>query len=90
MKRRREEGDKQRKYIQGLITRNRELKTRAFTVREYDHLINKNKEIKTKIDKAVRFREESHSPEQTAPKIIEPEPSPAYDANSSIEVEQET
>ena len=79
LKKRREEGEKQRKYIQGLISRNRELKTRAFTVREYDHLINKNQAIKTKIDKAVKFREVSNSPELTHPKIIEPEPSPCYE-----------
>ena len=55
------------------------MKTRAFTVREYDHLINKNQAIKTKIDKAVKFREVSNSPELTHPKIIEPEPSPCYE-----------
>ena len=55
------------------------MKTRAFTVREYDHLINKNQAIKTKIDKAVKFREVSNSPELTHPKIVEPEPSPCYE-----------
>ena len=33
------EGEKQRKYLQSLIHKNRVQKTRAFTVREYEHLI---------------------------------------------------
>ena len=43
------EGEKQRKYLQSLIHKNRVQKTRAFTVREYEHLIKKNKDIQNKI-----------------------------------------
>jgi len=39
--------------LKGLISKNREQKTRAFTVREFDHLIKKNQNIKGKILKAV-------------------------------------
>ena len=54
LKQRQVEGEKRRKHLQGLIQKNRELKTRAFTVREYEHLIKKNQEIKTKIDQAIQ------------------------------------
>ena len=50
LKNKKKEAEKQRKYLQNLIHRNRELKSRAFTVREFDHLIKRNQAIKEKID----------------------------------------
>jgi len=36
------EAEKQRKYLKGLIQKNRELGARAFTVRELEHVIKRN------------------------------------------------
>ena len=50
LKNKKRDAEKQRKYLQSLIQRNRELKSRAFTVREFEHLIKRNQAIKEKID----------------------------------------
>jgi len=42
LKQKKAEGEKQRKYLQSLIKKNRTQKERAFTVREYDHLLVNN------------------------------------------------
>ena len=44
------EGEKQRKYLQSLIAKNRVQKSRAFTVREYEHLLKKNQNIQGEIE----------------------------------------
>lgn len=36
------EAEKQRRYLQGLIRKNKEQGSRAFTVREFEHLIKRN------------------------------------------------
>jgi len=49
LKRRKADSDQKRQYLKGLIQRNRELKHRSHTIREYAHLIKKNQEIRFKI-----------------------------------------
>ena len=52
LKQKKAEGEKQRKYLQSLIKKNRTQKERAFTVREYDHLLVNNQKIRQKIELA--------------------------------------
>ena len=49
LKERKAENEKKKKFIKDLIGKNRTLKSRAFTVREFDFLIKKNQAIKPKI-----------------------------------------
>ena len=53
LKERKAENEKKKKFIKDLIGKNRTLKSRAFTVREFDFLIKKNQAIKPKILQAV-------------------------------------
>ena len=44
-----------------MIERNKELKHRSFSIREYDHLLKRHGQIKTKIEKAsVELRNKSN------------------------------
>ena len=49
IKERKEQQDKNKNFLKNLIDRNRVMKSRSFSIREYDYLLNNNKQIKNKI-----------------------------------------